>query len=142
MATAALPGFIATLFVDDTGGTPAKIAELRELALDIEHEVIDATSHDSSEFREFIRGLRSWTITAALLHITAEAEQTKVRAALLAGTIMDIEIREFDTTTLGDPVWLGAALVSTGSLGFPVDDAQTVDITLQGTGVLNESSFA
>ncbi len=142
MATAALPGFVAKLLVDDSGGTPVEIGELRELTLDIEHEVIDATSHDSLEFREFIRGLRSWTITAALLHITAEAEAVKVRAAILAGTIMDIEIREKGTATTGDPVWLGAALVSADSLGFPVDDAQTTDITLQGTGVLNESTFA
>ena len=142
MATITLPGFIAKLLVDDTGGTPAEIAELRELTLDVEHEVIDATSHDSLEFREFIRGLRSWTITAGLLHITTEAEQGKVRAALLAGTLMDIEILESGAATSGNPRWSGKALVSAGSFGFPVDDAQTADITLQGTGVLVESSIA
>lgn len=140
MATAALPGFVAKLLVDVAAGTPAELGELRELSLSVEHEVIDATSHDSLEFREFIRGLRSWTITAAILHVSAEAEQVKVRAAILAGTLMDIEIRE-EPKAAGKPVWLGSALVSALDLSFPVDDAMTGDITLQGTGVLNESSF-
>ena len=142
MPTIALPGFIAKLLIDDTGGTPAEIGELRELTLDIEHEVIDATSHDSGEFREFIRGLRSFTLTAAVLHITTEAEQTKIRAAILAGTLMDFELLEEGVATAGKPRWSGSALISATSLSFPVDDAMTGDITLQGTGILVESSIA
>lgn len=139
--TLALPGFIAKLLIDDTGGTPAEIAELRELSLDVDDDVIDVTSHDSNEFREFIRGLRSYTMTAGLLLITGEAEWGKVRAALLAGTLMDFQLLEKGTATSGDPRWSGSALVQAGSLGFPVDDAQTTDITLQGSGVLVFSSI-
>lgn len=140
--TAALPGFVAKLFIADSGLTTPfnAVAEARELTLDIEHEVIDATSHDSLEFREFIRGLRSWTITAGVLHLTGDtAGQTKIRAAVLNGVTLEVELREEGNVT-GDPLWSGTVRVSATSLTFPNDDAMTGDITLQGTGVLTEGT--
>lgn len=137
--SAALPGFIAQLYVADSGSTAfGKVAEARELTIDIEQELIDATSHDSNEFREFIRGLRSWTITAAILHLAAGANQAKIRAAILSGVTLECELREQDTA--GAPVWEGTVLVASESLSFPNDDAMTGDITLQGSGVLVEGT--
>ena len=141
--TLALPGFVAKLFIADSGLTTPfnSIAEARELTLDIEHEVIDVTSHDSNEFREFIRGLRNWTLTAAVLHLTGDTDgQKKIRAAILSGVTLEMELREESNDT-GDPLWSGTVLVSATSLSFPNDDAMTGDITLQGSGVLVEGTI-
>ncbi len=134
--TLALPGWTAQLYVADDLTTFVKIGELRELTLDVERDMLDTTSHDSAGLREFIYGLEQWSITGSTLHITANAGQVDVRAAILARTQMNIELRETDVT--GDPQWSGLALVSAQSLSFPVDDAMTGDITLQGTGLLTE----
>lgn len=134
--TLALPGFTAKLLVSALSGTPKEVAEARELTVDIEHELIDATSHDSAEFREMIRGLRNWSITAGILHITGDTEQALIRANILAGLAMDIELTE--ETGAGKPVWSGSVFVASTSLSFPNDDAMTSDVTLTGTSVLVE----
>lgn len=140
MATLALPGFTAKLLVSALAGTPKEVAEARELTIDIEHELIDATSHDSLEFREFIRGLRNWSITAGILHITGDTEQALIRADILAGLAMDMKLQE--QVGSGKPEWTGTVFVASTSLAFPNDDAITSDVTLTGTGVLVEATQA
>ena len=122
MATAALPGYVAFLYVEDGGGN-VKVGELRELTLDVEGELFDATSHDGAPFREFIKGLINWTITASVLHITADTAQGDLRAAILSQVLMTIELREEDST--GKVEWQGTAFVSGQSLSFPNDDVMT-----------------
>lgn len=137
--TLALPGFTAKLLVADLASTTfAEVAEARELTLDVEHELIDATSHDSLEFREFIRGLRNWSITAAVLHITGNVSQTKIRDAIIGtkGLALDMKLQE--EVASGKPEWTGSIFISAESISFPNDDAMVGDFTLQGTGVLTE----
>lgn len=137
--TLALPGFTAKLLVADLASTVfAEVAEARELTLDVEHELIDATSHDSAEFREFIRGLRNWSITSAVLHITGDVSQTKLRNAIIGvkGLALDMQLQE--EVGVGKPEWTGSIFISAESISFPNDDAMVGDFTLQGTGVLTE----
>jgi len=141
MATAAILGFDAQVYVSNDGGTTyLKFAEAREMTLNVEDELIDATSHDSAAWREFINGLRNWTVDLEGLYISTDATQNNIFTAITAKTLLKVQFRVKDTS--GEDQFSGDVRVSTFVPTMPNDDAAASTVNLQGTGALTKGSVA
>ncbi len=142
MPTAAIAGFVGEVFISDAGA-PAdnKIGELREMTLTLEHEAIDATSHDSARWREFIDGLRSWSVSAEALYVDGDAGQDDILAILLGDQNAAISFRP-EGSTVGDAEFSGVVKVTSFELTGPNDDAAAVSIEAQGTGALTKGTVS
>jgi len=138
--TQTIAGFEAFLYIGTTGSATTKIAEIRDIELAIEDELIDVTSHDSNGWRCNLSGLRNWSFTAEALNVTLDGGQAIVKNAILNRTELDIELREQDIT--GAPRFYGKCLVATTTKTYPNDDAQTHALEFRGNGPLNEGTVA
>lgn len=137
MATAAIAGYKAKLYVSTDGGnTYNLVGEVRNLTLRVEADNIDVTSHDSAGWREFIQGLKQWTATAEALYVDTNAQQDAVYAALTGGTVIDLRIYAEEAS--GKEQWEGEARVTSWELSGPNDDAAVVNLEFQGTGALTK----
>ena len=133
-------GFEAFLYIGNSGSADTKIAEVRDIELAIEDELIDVTSHDSAGWRCNLSGLRNWNFTAEALNVTADAGQSIVKNAILNRTELDIELREQDI--VGAPTFYGKCLVSTVSKTYPNDDAAAASLEFKGNGPLTEGTVS
>jgi len=52
MTTAAVPGFDGELLVD-VSSTPTKVAEVRNVNLEVTHAAIDSSTHDDDGYLEY-----------------------------------------------------------------------------------------
>ena len=139
MATSALAGYKAALFYStSTGGALARLAELRDFTLSLEHAEIDGTSHDSSGTREVIAGTNSWNGSADVLMVMANAGHKAAFDLLTAKTKLDLEF--YPTGSSSDGYYSGEAFFTTFELGAPNDDALATSLNFVGTGALTRSS--
>ena len=140
MATSAIPGFDGQVLIsDDAGVTFNKLGELRDMTINIEAELIDATSHDSGGWREFIAGLKNWTISHEGLYIQTNVGQADARKALLNDTKIKVRFRPKDLATKIQ--FSGDAFMSSEEQANPNDDASTFATEIQGTGPLVEETI-
>ena len=139
MATAALAGYKAALFFStSTGGALTRIAEMRDYTLSAEHAEIDGTSHDSSGDREVIAGTGSWSGSAELLTVIANATHKSAFDLLTARTKFDAEF--YPTGSSSDGLFSGQMFMRTHEQSSPNEDALATNISFVGTGVLTRSS--
>ena len=135
MATKAIPGFDGQVLISNDGGsTFNKIGELRDMTLNVEDELIDATSHDSGAWRESINGLRNFSISAEELYIRTDAGQSNAFTAITAKTLLKIQFRVKDLA--GEDQYEGAVRVGTFEQTAPNDDAASSSLEFTGTGAL------
>ena len=141
MSTSAIPGFNGQVFISIDGGTNyKKLGELRDMTINIEAELIDATSHDSGGWREFIAGLKNWSISHEGLFIETNVGQADARSALLNDTALKVRFRPKDLATKVQ--FSGDAFMSSEEQANPNDDASTFSTEIQGTGPLVEETIA
>ena len=115
MATSAVAGYKAALFNStSTGGSLARLAELREYTLTLEHAEIDGTSHDSSGTREVIAGTNSWNGSADILMVMANSGHKAVFDLLTSKTKLDLEF--YPTGSSSDGYFSGEAFFTTFEL--------------------------
>lgn len=135
----AIPGFVAKLSIsDDAGVTFKEVAEIREVTLNIEQDMINVTSHDTAPDEEFIDGLRRWTVSAGGLYVTTDQGQRNVEDALLGD--VELEMRyDPEGTVTGKVRYTGNMRVTSIGKEAPNDDAAAQSLEFQGTGVLARS---
>jgi len=139
--TSAFAGFHGKILVSTDGGSVYnEIAEIKEMTLNLSAELEDATSHDSGGWREFIEGLKTWTVDTETNYIVASTTKDDLFAALVAGTKLLIQFRPNDTT--GSDQYEGTVLVGEFTPGSPLADPGNLSLTLQGCGVLSKSVIA
>ncbi len=138
MATAAITGYSALVAISTDGTTYNNIGEIRDCTLNVEGDAIDATSHDSGGWKEFIAGLKSWSVDGDALYIDVDAGQDAVYAALDGGTLLYIRFRP--KTGTGKDNFAGRGIVTSWSLAGPNSDAATAKIKIQGSGSLVKSA--
>ena len=88
MATAGTAGRKATLAVmaASSSATTTLLAEVRSYKLAVTADQIDATSNDSSGWKEIIPGRRSFTLECAAINANTDTEQNGLIKALSSGT--------------------------------------------------------
>ncbi|RLB94227.1 MAG: hypothetical protein DRH26_01760 [Deltaproteobacteria bacterium] len=139
--TSAIPGFDGQIYISTDGGSNySKIAEIRDMTLTVENEIIDATSHDSGGWREYIAGLKNWKLSGGNLYIAADAGQVKAFTALTGDTKVRVQFNPKDTTGL-DQYW-GDAYVNSQELNAPNDDAADMSYEITGTGAITKGTIS
>lgn len=140
MPTASIAARAGVLSVStgSAAGVPDVVAELRNITLNADRDTIDATSNDSSGYREFIHGNATWTATAEALYVPSTANtQYIIRDAW--EDERSLAVRVFPTTSTPYN-WSGTALITHWDLGGGSNDAWAHNVTLQGTAALTFST--
>lgn len=133
--TQAIPGFDGIIKISKDGGTTFnKIAEIREMELNIDADLIDAFSHDSDGWREFIPGPKTWTVTGEALWVSQDVAQTDLFDIMAGNVKFDLEF--IPKVGTGLPEFTGKALMSTFAESSPNDDAAALSLEIQGSGCL------
>lgn len=145
MTASAKNTFGAVLKLDDTGGTPAEIAELNSItAPSLSRGTIDVTTHDGGQAMEFIPDgvYDPGSIEIEGNLIASSTEDDLFQAALTSGTVQDFEI--LIKAASGTDTWSGSAIVTSYSPGpMPVQGAkQTFTASLKVTGAITVATTA
>lgn len=140
MPTQSIPGYSGRVYVSDDGGTNYyEVAELRDVELTIQTEMMDATSHASNGGKEVTPGIQSWTATAGALYISSDTAQDKLDAAVLAKTKLKFRFDPEGTAT-GKERYSGDGYISNWKLANPNNDLAARNIDITGTGVAVKST--
>lgn len=136
MATTGLVNGTLIALYKDISGTKTKIANLTSTDFEITKDTIDATNKDGSNYKEFLVGLSSWTMSAE--GIFEDSTATGVTAEdLLDDMIAGAPITVYMTSDVSGDIQLsGSAVMTSFSWNAPVNDVATFSCNLQGSGAL------
>lgn len=133
MATAAQAGRVGFLGIAATStGTSAEVGEVRQWAIDVTQDNIDASSNDSSGWNEFLAGQRGWQITAQALY-ARENEQVLLRESLSSAATRFFTLQPSTAVTAK---WTGTGRVASYRVGGTHNDVVLFDLVIQGTAAL------
>ena len=106
------------------------IAEMRSWSLNPSADEIDTSSFDSSQWKEYMSGLKEWTCAT-------EGNLVKGHVAAVVNKIGEIATVELKVTaTDGDLSFSGDAFITSLDIDVPVDDKASISIDFRGTGAL------
>ena len=143
MATAAIQsrlGLIGLSTGAAVGGTDT-LAELRNCTLTVTRDMIDATSNDSSGWRNIIPGTASWTARAEALYVpSTTAAQFLLRRAHSSGSSMSFLFMP-STAASGTYAWTGTAHISSWEIaGTDPNGPFAMSVEIAGHDALTEST--
>lgn len=122
------------LYIVETA-TPKLVAHLTNLTLSFSGETIDLTSKDNNGFRDFIMGLKSFSLSAEGLTDFQPGTDNRnfddLMTAARAGTSLTLLVKNAVT---GDTTYQGTAYVTALELGSPMEAGLTFSTTLEFSG--------
>lgn len=108
-------------------GTAIAGTKVNEIQIDC--ETIEITNTSSAQWRKFIAGRKTWTVSTSFL-VLASADIKKV---LESGTIFTLQIRDRQ----GSAILQGQAILKTSKMSFPKTALATGSISFQGSDELS-----
>jgi len=126
MATTAIAGYAGTVTAASGGGTVP--ADISEWSATTDTELLDATSFDSSGFKEYVQGLQGCTGTAHGKALVAPARGACTLTLEAGGS------GSFSIT--------GSAIINDVSHSTPVDGLVEFDISFSYTGTFTLGTVA
>lgn len=149
MATTGLVnGTLVALYKDvGTGGTEdlQKIANLTSTDFELTKDTIDATNKDGGDYKEFLVGLNSWTMSAEGIFEEDGSVGTDILSPkeVLDDIIAGDAIKVVMTSKVnGDLKLVGDAVMTSFSWNAPVNDVSTFSCSLQGSGALTVTTHS
>lgn len=137
MATAGMAGRLGFLGIAATStGTSAEVGEVRNWAIDVSQNNIDASSNDSSGWNEFLAGQRGWQITAQAVY-ARESEQNLLRESLSSAATRYFTLHP---ATSASQKWVGTGRIASYRVGGSHDGVALFDMVIQGTAALTYTS--
>ena len=112
------------VYLNGTAIAGTKVNEIQ-----IECETIEITNTSSAQWRKFIAGRKTWTVSTSFL-VMASADIKKV---LESGTIFTLQIRDRQ----GSAILQGQAILKTSKMSFPKAALATGSISFQGIDELS-----
>lgn len=132
MATGGFAGYTGIIkFSTSTGSSLATLAEMREFSITVTHGPFDATSHDSSGWREKVKGIREWTGSAEHVYVDDNATQEALFNALSGGTKVDIAA--YPVGSSSGSHWTGSGFITNWELSSPNEDIHLTNVDFEGT---------
>ena len=129
--------FNATNLILKISGTP--VAHSTSATLNINQDLPDATTKDSSGWSENIRGLREFSIDVeGLPDYTASFGVDELADLIISRA--DAEF-EFGTGTTGDTKITGTVNLSSLTQDAPMEDVASFSGSLTGTGALTKATY-
>lgn len=104
------------------------IAGTKANEIQIDCETIEITNTTSAQWRKFVAGRKTWTVSTSFL-VLASADIKKV---LESGTIFTLQIRDRQ----GSAILQGQAILKTSKMSFPMAALATGSISFQGSDEL------
>jgi len=125
----------------DVSGVLTKIANLTSTDFELTKDTIDATNKDGSDYKEFLVGLNSWTLSAEGIFEEDDSTTNLSPKDVLDDMIAGDAITVVMTSNLaGDIKLSGSAVMTSFSWNAPVNDVATFSCSLQGSGTLTVST--
>lgn len=110
------------------------VAHATSHTLNVNAEMIDATTKSSAGWKDILPGLRDWSIDAeGLVAYDATEGVEELYADITGRTQVTVK---FTTEVTGDARWTGSAYVSSMSLSAPMEDVVSYSISFAGDGAL------
>lgn len=116
------------------GSTDYIIGGQKDATLSLDSDTIDVTTKDDGDWRQFLAGLKSWTISCDALFIEGDVARQKIIQAFNNGTTVVVKFSKPTAFSMS-----GNAIVTHLEFGAPLEDAFTASVEFQGTGSLTIS---
>ena len=119
----------------DIAGTPTTIAGQRNATLSLSSDSIDTTAKDTGDWRTFLAGLKSWTLSCDGLYVDGDPALEELQSKFESGTAVAV------TMTEEGGAWTatGNAVITSLDYDASLEDVMTVSAEFQGTGALTIS---
>lgn len=111
------------------------VAGQRSVSLERNMETMETTTKDSNGYKEFVSGLKDWTISADGVIVQSDAGFTALEDAYLSGEPVEVQISTGTTN-----VYKGLAIITSFPIEAPYDDLATYSLSFQGTGALTKTT--
>jgi TP901-1 family phage major tail protein len=118
---------------DTTGKTLLAIAGQQGLTINRDKDTIEVTSKDANGWKEFVVGLKEWSIDNDGVYVRDHASHKQLKKLFDSDDPFLIKVTNQKTQT---DMFGGLALLTSYPIEAPYDDAVTYTISLQGTGAL------
>jgi len=117
-------GFKGELKVGDL-----EVTDARDVNLETDAEEIETSRRSSAGWKEFLQGWKEWRVTFDVVYDNAAAVMDNIRTAYVDGSTMSVSMLDED----GEGI-TGTVIVTSLPKSEPLKDANTVNVTLRGTG--------
>lgn len=97
--------------------------------IQIDCETIEITNTSSAQWRKFIAGRKTWTVSTSFLVLASD----DIKKVLESGTIFTLQIRDRQ----GSAILQGQAILKTSKMSFPKSALATGSISFQGSDELH-----
>ena len=126
-------GLDILVYVPDAGGSSkVAIGGQKGCTLSMEADSIDVSNKNDFGWASTIGGAKSWTVSCDGQFITDDAGQKKLMDAFVAGTEVDVEMKNTGETVY----FAGKAAITSIEIDAQFDDVCTLSIELTGVGAL------
>ena len=106
---------------------------IRDADIAISQGLVDVTARDSAKWREELSNIKEWTISGTIVYKADDAAMVALRAAALAGTLVDDVLFVFKDLE----GFRGSVNVSEFAAAQPLEGEVIVTITLKGKGAVS-----
>ena len=126
-------GLDILVYVPDAGGSSkVAIGGQKGCTLSMEADSIDVSNKNDFGWASTIGGAKSWTVSCDGQFITDDAGQKKLMEAFVAGTEVEVEMKNTDSSVY----FAGKAAITSIEIDAQFDDVCTLSIELTGVGAL------
>jgi TP901-1 family phage major tail protein len=144
MATTGLVNGTLVSLYKDVSGVMTKIANGTSADFEMTKDTIDATNKDGGNYKEFLVGLNSWTMSFEGIFeedgsVASGHSAKDIITDLVAGALIQVVMT---TNVTGDMKLSGSALLTNFAWSAPVNDVSTFSCSLQGSGTLTVGTVA
>ena len=104
----------------------------RDASISLEADSVDISNKNDFGWSSTIGGAKSWSVSTNALFITDDVGQKALLDAFVAGTNLQIELKNTDSSVY----FAGTCQITSIEISATYDDVCTIDMELQGIGAL------
>lgn len=116
-----------------SGSSYVTIGGQKDATLTVDADTIDATTKDEGDWRVYLSGLKTWSVSCDGLYVDGDAAQQALINSFYTGTPVEIKMAKSGT---GAFTASGQAIVTHLEIAAAMEDAVTFSVEFQGTGAL------
>ena len=125
-------GLDILIYAGTSGGSKQAIGGQKGCTLTMEADTIDVSNKNDFGWASTIGGAKSWTVSCDGQFITNDAGQKALMDAFVAGTEVQVEMKNTGETVY----FAGKAAITSLEVDAQFDDVCTLSMELQGIGAL------
>ena len=131
-------GLDILVYVPGASSSKVAIGGQKGCTLSMEADSIDISNKNDWGWASTIGGAKSWSVSCDGQFITDDAGQKKLMECFVAGTEVDVEMKNTDSSVY----FAGKASITSIEVDAQFDDVATLSIELTGVGALKVTKEA